>query len=254
MYESTIPVIEKYGKNCKLNENNIKDIYFMMGCNNSVNDYEITQYLEKHYNKEEILQWNDEYINNELDLCHRLLSNTDWDSISTIGTKIYELCRAFTAERSTYERIIDFLKKFYDTYGYFMNYYILKKLPEYPYEDKSFSSFQLIYIYEHRKLNKLELWGQSTGAEWRYLKDDGYFGMIPRFHKLGYKDLLDRVLIELIIPIFDHLYEKNSIMEKFDIQYIKLEKTVEEFNLRKVIMEYFQLFHISVPEEAKKYL
>lgn len=37
-YEGTIPVIKQYGKNCKLDNDNIKDIYFMMGCNNAIND------------------------------------------------------------------------------------------------------------------------------------------------------------------------------------------------------------------------
>ena len=107
MYESTIAIKEKYGENCKLDECNIKNIYFMTDCNNSVNDYVITEYLEKHYTKEEILQWNDEYINAELDSCYRLLVNVDWESISTIGTKVYELCRVFTYNRGTYERIIE---------------------------------------------------------------------------------------------------------------------------------------------------
>lgn len=107
MYESTIAVKEKYGENCKLDESNIKNIYFMTDCNNSVNDYVVTEYLEKHYTKEEILQWNDEYINAELDSFYRLLVNVDWESISTIGTKVYELCRVFTYNRGTYERIIE---------------------------------------------------------------------------------------------------------------------------------------------------
>lgn len=253
MYESIIPVKEKYGENCTLSENNIRDIYFMTDCN-SISDPEITEYLEKHYSEEEILRWNDEYIHGELDLCASLLPNRDWESIRTIGIRIYELCRVYTDKRGTYERIIGFLKQFYETYGYFMNYSILKKLPEYPYEDKAFYPFQLIYIQKHRKLNELELCGRSTGAEWRYLEDDGYFGMIPRFYKLGYGDLPDRVLVELILPVFEHFYEENSLMKTFGLQYIKLEKTVEEYSLREVIAEYIALHRIPVPKEVKNYL
>ena len=114
------------------------------------------------------MRWNDEFINSELDLCFSLLNNRDWESIRTIGVEIYNLCRAFTYERKTYERIIDFLKKFYSTYGYFMNYSMFKRTSTYPYEDKAFYPFLCIYICKHLRLNDLELAGRSTGAEWRY--------------------------------------------------------------------------------------
>lgn len=253
-YETTIPVIKKYGESCQLNNENIKDIYFLMGCNNSINDAEITEYLERHHSIEEILCWNDEYINGKLDLCFSLLKTSDWESISTIGIETYNLCRAFTHERKTYERIIDFLKQFYKMYGYFMNYSFLKKTVNYPYKDKSFYPFKGIYIAKHGRLSDLELLGRSTGAEWRYLKDDGYFGMIPRFYKLDYKDLLDKLLTELIVPVFKHFYEESSIMKEHGIEYIQLAETVEEWNFRNIIKQYIDEFQIPVPEQIKKFL
>lgn len=253
-YKSAIPVVEKYGENCELDEKNIKDIYFMMNCN-MFNDYAITEYLEKHYSKEEILQWNDEFINRKIDECNRLLPNTDWKSIREMGIKTYDFYWAFTYQKSTYERIIEFLKKFYSTYGYFMNYTFYKERSDRPGEaDKAFYPFSGIYIRQHLGLSDLELHARSTGAEWRYLEDDGYFGMIPRFYKLGYDDLLDKLLTELIVPIFEHFYEENALLEKLDIQYLHFAKTLGEWAFRKSIAEYINLHRIPVPEEFKKYL
>lgn len=254
-YEFVIPVVEEYGENCKLDENNIKDIYFRINCN-SLDDCDITEYLEKHYSNEEILQWNDEYINRKIDECYQLLPYSDWESISRIGTNICKFCRVFTYQKSTYERMIEFLKKFYCTYGYFMNYDFNKMRSDCSGElDKTFFPFMYIYIHKHFDLSNLELHARSTGAEWRYLEDDGYFGMIPRFYKLGYQDLLNRMLIELIVPIFEHFYEENALMEKLDIQYSECgEKNIKDWAFREVIADYIKLHRIPVPEEFKKYL
>lgn len=259
-YESLYSVVEKYGEHCKLNKKNIKDIYLLSYCNGpSTTDIEITKYLENHYTREEILQWNDECINQRLDKCFSLLGNMDWNSISNIGTEIASLCNIFTFERKTYERIITFLVKFYTTYGYFMNYSFLKRLPIWPYEDKSFNCFWNIYIKHQEYLTELDFCAKSTGVEWRYLKSDGYTGLIPRLCKLGYKDLFDRVLVKLVIPIFEHLYEKNDLMKKYDIEYLgddeELSKrTFRGLYLRQNIESYVELYSLDVPNEIKKYL
>lgn len=251
MYESIIPVINKYGKNCKLNIDNIKDIYFLTTCNR-LDDIEITEFMEKRFSIEEILKWNDEFINSQIDKCYSLMPNRDWETVRKTGSTINSLCRVFTYEKKTYERILDLFKEFFNTYGYFMNYFCLKGTPT-GYEDKTFYPFDLNFIY-NRKQDRLEKSARSTGAEYTYLRDDEYRGLIPRLHKLNYSDLLNKLLVEIIVPIFEHFYEDSDIMKDNDIKYVKLEKTVEEYSLRIVIKRYFDKYNIPAPEQLKKYL
>lgn len=250
MYESIIPVINKYGKNCKLNLKNIKDIYFLTDCND-LDDVEITEFMEKHFSKEEILKWNDEFINSEIDKCYLLLKNRDWQSIRTIGLKTYSLSITFTYKRETYERIIKLLKTFYNTYGYFMSYPFLKISPA-GYEDKTFYPFNLIYIHNRRQ-DRLEIAARSTGAEYTYLYDDEYRGLIPRLYKLNYTDLLNKLLVDIIVPIFEHFYEDSDIMKDNNIIYRTL-NSIEEYSLRIVLKDYFDKYNIPAPEQLKKYL
>lgn len=257
----------------EINDDNVKKIYFLLYCNtfDPISFNHLTKYLEKHYTREEILKLNDEYMNQELDTCFSLLKNKDWESISTIGVKIRAMCGVFTYEKKTYERIIDFLIKLNTTYGYFINYPFYKKAKEKPkneyshnyYElsDDSFFNFLHIYItlhdnyiYKPQRLKGDLPVLRSTGVEWHYLKDDGFFGLIPRCHRLRYYDLLDRIFTELIAPIFEHFYEENDLMKKLEVEYIKYDwSTFESMGLRKIIKKYIEKYNITIPDELKKY-
>ena len=253
IFESSLPVKRKYGENCKLNEGNVKDIYFLTECNN-LNDSEITDFLEKYHSRDEILLWNSEYMNGKLDLCEQLLGRDDWGSISKISVLLCALTDIFTYEKSTYERIVDYLEKFHAAYGYFMCYPHLKETTQYPYEDKSFYPFPGIYIKRRLPLSDLERVGRSTGAEWRYLEWDGYFGLIPRLNKLKHYDLLNELFIKLIIPIFDHLFEENERMVKHNVKYRKLFQSLEEYGMREILKSYIEEREVLVPLSVKKYL
>ena len=251
MYESIIPVINKYGKNCKLNIDNIKDIYFLTTCNR-LNDIEITEFMEKRFSKEEILLWNDEFINSQIDKCYSLMPNRDWDTVRETGSTINSLCKVFTYEKKTYERIIDLFKEFFNTYGYFMCYWIFKITPS-GNEDKTFYPFRLNFIYNYKQ-DRLEKSARSTGAEYTYLYDDEYRGLIPRLYKLNYSDLLNKLLVEIIVPIFEHFHEDSDIMKDNDIIYMDSAKTVGEFSFRLPIQRFFNKYNIPAPEQLKKYL
>lgn len=251
-YESVIAIKNKYGKECKLTKANIKDIYFLTNCN-TLNDSDITEFMEKRFSIEEILKWNDEFINSQIDKCYSLMPNRDWETVRKTGSTINSLCRVFTYELKTYVRIIELLQKFYSTYGYFMNYSCLKIIPTYPYDDKTFYPFRGNFI-SNRRQDRLEKAARSTGAEYTYLCDDEYRGLIPRLYKLKYTDLFNKLLVEIIVPIFEHFYEDSDIMKDNDIKYVKLEKTVEEYSLRIVIKRYFDKYNIPAPEQLKKYL
>lgn len=253
IFESSVPVRRKYGENCKLNEHNVKDIYFLTGCNN-LNDSEITDFLEKYHSRNEILLWNSEYMNGKLDLCEQLLGRDDWESISQISVLLCALTDVFTYEKSIYERIVDYLGKFHAAYGYFMCYPHLKGIAQYPYEDKSFYPFPGIYIKRRLPLSDLERAGRSTGAEWRYLEWDGYFGLIPRLNKLKYYDLLNKILIKSVVPIFDHLFEDSQLMVKHNVKYRKPFQSLEGYGLREVLKSYVEERGVSVPVLVKKYL
>lgn len=93
-------VIKKYGNHVTLNMNNIKDIYFLTSCNTSCVNTTIEEFIEKNVGKENVLKWNDIYINSYLDKIEKLLIK---DNIETIRS----ICKYFKIAMSIYTIFIN---------------------------------------------------------------------------------------------------------------------------------------------------
>lgn len=252
MFENYDIIVKKFGKNCKLNKDNIKDVYFTLYCNNLGYDPKITKFLTSHYSREEILSWNNEYICNNIAECRKLLKNDEWSTIKTIGKKIVNLCSVFTYEQQIYEYIIDLLDDFYGKYGYFMNFSFIKSTPDYPGEDRTFYNFLDIYIAETSLENK-EFIAKSTGCEYAYLPDDGYRGLIPRLRKLACFQTLNRLFVEIIAQIFIHFNETSEIMNKNNIIPLHLSDKLEDYILYNSVRDYAVRYCIQLPSELNKF-
>ncbi|MCD8308777.1 MAG: hypothetical protein LUD19_02895 [Clostridia bacterium] len=252
-YKDLEQVQKKYGSGCSLTKDNIKDIYFLTDCNTrSGGDSAITQFIEKHYPPDDILSWNNEFVNAKLD---ESSTKSGWERIAETGWNLQIACGIYANEQVTIKKLIGKLQSFYNQYGYFMNYYFLKKIPTYPYEDKTFNSFEDIYISEK---GGRALYGFAD--ERRYLADDGFCGLIPRLYKLNYSILLNELLTDVFLPVLTQFEEflndtVTDVMKEHGIIYLQRDITdICDYPVRRLFKRYAGDNSIILPTQFKKVL
>ncbi|MCD8040765.1 MAG: hypothetical protein LUF82_04535 [Clostridia bacterium] len=252
-YKDLEQVQKKYGSGCSLTKDNIKDIYFLTDCNTRLgDDGAITQFLERHYPPDDILVWNNEFVNAKLD---ESSTKSGWEHIAETGWNLQIACGIYANEQATIKKLIGKLQSFYNQYGYFMNYYFLKKIPTYPYEDKTFNSFEDIYI---SVKNGRAPYGFAD--ERRYLADDGFCGLIPRLYKLNYGILLNELLTDVFLPVLTRFEEflndtVTDVMKEHGVIYMQRDITdICDYPVRRLFKRYAGDNSIILPTQFKKVL
>ncbi|MCD8309215.1 MAG: hypothetical protein LUD19_05100, partial [Clostridia bacterium] len=222
-------------------------------------DCSITNFLEEHCSPEDILKWNDEFINNIIDGCRPVYNNNSWEAIKSTSLNIKKACKVFTKEQATYLRIIEVVKAYYAAYGYFMNYHFHRFLSN-GMEDKSFRVFHQIYLIPKVFYEDTAPAVFSHGDERRYITDDGYKGLIKRLYYLGYTDILNKLFTELILPVFNHYteFENNNItalMSKNNIVYdVYGDLSIKNYSLWYMIKNYAKDNNMQLPDGIKQYI
>ena len=216
-------VRKKYGENVILTKDNIKDIYFLTDCNIYPKSEYIEWYLKKHYKRDEILSWNNEYTNLKLDDADKLLnSEMNFDNLWKNFYYLTRSIKIYKTNKNTYIRIIKTLKDFFSKYGYFTLYEVLdlnsRRHGEFPFRGLKGSLIEDITYGDFLKKEKM-----SSGSIYHYLKNLKYVGLIPCLYYLGYVDLLNQVIKEIIVPSFKHFLPESKIMKENGLNYTPYE-------------------------------
>lgn len=240
-------VRKKYGENVILTKENIKDIYYLTYCNTFPKSEYIEWFLKKHYKKDEILSLNNEYTNLKLDDANKLLNlEMNFDNVWHIFFNITEAINIYKTNKDTYIRIIKTLKEFFNKYGYFTLYNVLDlnncKYGEFPFRGFVGSIIEDITYGDFLKKEKM-----SSGSIYHYLKNLKYVGLIPSLYYLGYIDLLNQVVKEIVIPSFKHFLPESEIMKENGLNYIPYESDEpKDLFLYREITEFSNYYNLNL--------
>lgn len=220
-------VIEYQGKTVSLNLNNIKEIYFSNYCNRVCCRTEVKKFLEQNVDNKIVLEWNDEFVNYNLDKINELLNK---DSTIDIIREICYFCElileTYFIEEKTYKRIIKTLKIIYNKYGYFMNYDFFDVNPD----CNIFRLFKRIYIggltARSKRLNNVH------GSIHYYIKNIKQIGLLPQLYYLNYLDLFWESIDELIIPIYEHFNEKSKYLIDNNLKYDEDIQSLDDYAIK----------------------
>ena len=225
---------------------NAKEYYKNEYCNTFLM-FEKRDFYFKNFDKDTFLKWNDEKINEKLDEIEKMLElPRTLDNARMICFEFSLLNNIYTTEYNTYKRIISFLKKLYNKYGYFMNYYLY----DVDRDSRVFGDFARYYIRIYHSTNQLLL---NAASSYFYDSERKYDGLMPNLHYLGYMDLFDEYINDCFIPIVVHFHEKNDLMIDNDVYYCCY-KGIEHYSLFTLFKEFILKYDIKIPEKLNKAL
>ncbi|MCR5786843.1 MAG: hypothetical protein K6G28_04010 [Acholeplasmatales bacterium] len=214
---------EKYGDSFKLTKENAKDVYILIYG-------EITDFLDdeyyfyiNNYSDEDFFKWNDEAVNYHLDIIEDIIkTKDDIHSVYNCCCDLYECTRVFAQKKETYIRLVEVLKKFYLKYGYFMNYlFNYNSLFPEEYAPNGFTHFRGL---QSHYINKSKTISPSISSLEHTYPDIERYGLIPNLIHLGYYDIIKKDIIEVVNPIFSHLFEKSKYLEENNWYYYSIPK------------------------------
>ncbi len=231
-------IIEFKGKIITLNLNNIKEVYFSSYCNKVCFSNEVKDFLEQHIDYKIVLEWNNEFVNINLDKIDELLNKNSFDTIRDICYYFELILDIYFIEKRTYARIIESLKIMFNKFGYFMNYNFFDVNPD----CNIFKLFNFIYI---RGLTVCSEYLSSVhGSILYYLKNIKYLGLLPQLYYLNYFDLFWKCIDEIIIPIYEHFNEPSKYLKDNNLKYDDDLQSLKKYRLKITIDDFIKENHI----------
>ena len=239
----------------KITKENAKEIYYS---EYFINEDALKFYYEN-FTEEELLKWNDEYLNKKLDICDSLFHEEK--TFETLGKHCsifshnYDI---FTKNKNTYKRMINYLKKLYTEYGYFINYYFNDPFDrEFDFGPSEFSRFTDIFIGRCFQ-GDVEKERKYFESHYHYYPEYNWCGLIHVLNMLGYKDLLKELLTDITLPIFKN-YKKQKYFGDYEITYNRYSDTYDENDVKgyrdySSLKKYILEFNIDAPKELKEIL
>lgn len=232
-FDFTPNVYEKYGKSVRLTKENAMDIYKMMDCNTPTVNSALTDYLVKNFSEEIILNRNDSFIQEILDEIDRLMAFDGIDTIRELSYQFYKAVKVFTKNKKIYESIIGQLCRYFEKFGYFMNYHFLDVDPD----CRTFALFrQILIMPKSDRAYNFERY--STGSIFFYYPDIKYKGLLPALYYLGYTELFEKCVKEVVKPIYRHYQESSGYMKKYKLEYFNENKRAEDDGLFKLLDDF----------------
>lgn len=232
-----------------------KDYYYFSYCCIKLMRKEARQFYIKEISKEELIKWNDEYINTKLDECYKKIK-TEYsvESISDICYILKFSNKDFTDNKNTYKRIIDLIKLLNNKYGYFMYYKTSEstkgrcaKISGYPETliDKPEINYDKNKLPNEQRLDKLTY----------YFPDALYDGIIPSLYYLGYMDLYEEFMEDIISKIFSNFLHINKFMIENGIVYQESNTlSINNYSLTKNLIKFFTKYELPIPKSLTKYI
>ncbi len=239
----------------EITKENAKEIYYSKYF---INENALKFYYDN-FTKEELLKWNDEYLNKKLDICDSLFNKEKtFETLSEHCSIFPYNCDIFTDNEYTYKRIINYLKKLYNEYGYFINYLFYDPFNrEFDFGPSEFSRFTNIFI-GRRFQGDVEKERKYFESHYHYYPQYDYCGLIHVINMLGFKDLLDELLTDITLPIFKN-YKKQKYFGDYEIKYKSYSDTYDENDVKdyrdySLLKKYILEFNIDAPKELKEIL
>ena len=231
----------------ELNDNTIKEIYFFATCDSRKSPF-LEEYIYNHCTKRQLIDWNNEYVNLELDKAFKALDEATIDDID----RIKQICfmtfsfNIYIEDKETYKRIIKFYHELHKKFGYFMHYDIkylgfVGDVDNYLYSAPQTTLIDLmsLVLKGRKKINGVDYLVELTKYcnSSRYLfyyhpefaftnhkfKYQGspiaFRGIIPSLYYLGYYDVLDEIYSTILIPILENFWPDCEVVKKHSIEY-----------------------------------
>lgn len=239
----------------EITKENAKEIYYS---EYFINENTLKFYYEN-FTEEDFLKWNDEYLNHKLDICESLFNEEK--TFETLGEHCHTFSHnydIFTKNKNTYKRMINYLKKLYTEYGYFINYNWADPYGrEFDFGPSEFSWFITIYM-GRRFQGDVEKERKYFESHYHYYPEYNWCGLIHVLNMLGFKDLLDELLTDITLPIFKN-YKKQKYFGDYEITYNRYSDTYDENDVKgyrdySLLKKYILEFNIDAPKELKKIL
>jgi len=231
-----------------------KDYYMYRHCFIDLMHKEIRQFYIKEISKEELILWNDEYINIILDELYKEIENEySITSVVNICFELQFLNLMYNENKETYKRIFTLIKKMHHKYGYFMNYYT-----SFGVEQRHHIGFYVESLINKPKIiyNKLLLPNEQTLSKLTYFLPNAiYEGLIPTLYYLGYSDLYEEFMNDIVKPILSHFNEINQFVVDNKIIYYHFynEHTLNNLSFSLELSKFFAEYSLSIPLSLKEY-
>ncbi len=240
-------VKDRNGNYFELTLENAKEYYKSEYCN-TFSMFDDRKFYFDNFTKSDFLVWNNEKVNELLDDAYRLFECEDnIDTVRDHCQLFIHISGIYIENHETYKRMINYLKKLYSTYGYFMNYFLF----DVDREDRTFNSFCLYYIGIFHTPKQLIL---NAKSPYFYEPSRKYDGLIANLYYLGFNDLLEEYLIDCLIPICLNYHEKSKYMKDNNMMYFRDDNELKNYTPIVLFKKFIFTEGVSIPKELEDIL